>query len=245
MTVLFVADIHLSAQRPDLIQAFVSFIKTTATGTRALYMLGDIFEAWIGDDYLDPALEPVVRALQQLQLQGTSLYFQHGNRDFLVGEKFAHSINAQLLNETEIIKLDTQNALIMHGDQLCTDDIDYQKFRSLVRSAGWQTEFLEKPIQQRIQIAEHLRSQSKQHSSSKAADITDVNQRQVIKSFEESNVTLLIHGHTHRPASHQYALSNQQAAERIVLGDWDKSLWFIKSDASGCQLVEQCIRVDH
>lgn len=241
MTTYFVADIHLCSQRPELIQGFVDFIEKTAKDCNSLYLLGDIFEAWIGDDYLDPAIKPVIEALQALSNNGTSLYFQRGNRDFLVGTQFTQLIGAQLLEDSCIVTLESCDALIMHGDQLCTDDIEYQKFRSLVRSPEWQNDFLSKPIAQRLQIAEHLRTQSKEHSSAKSQQITDVNKEQVIQSIASCSSLLLIHGHTHRPAIHSVVLPDKRIAKRMVLGDWGESLWYIKSDASGCKLIEEPI----
>ncbi len=241
MTTIFVADLHLCSQRPTLIEGFVEFIKDTVTGCNEFYMLGDIFEAWIGDDYLDPALLTVVNALQTLSNNGTKLYFQRGNRDFLVGESFTNLIGATLLEDSYLVELNTQTALVMHGDQLCTDDIEYQKFRTLVRSDNWRSDFLSKSIENRLQIAEHLRTQSKEHSSKKSQEITDVNSDQVVTALVNAEVTLLIHGHTHRPAIHDVQLSNSQKATRMVLGDWGESLWYIKSDEHGCKLYEERI----
>lgn len=243
MTTLFVADIHLSAQRPDLIKAFVSFIENTAAGIEALYLLGDIFEAWIGDDFTPPELLTVINALKTLSESGTKLFFQRGNRDFLVGEKFTQHIGAKLLNDSLIVELATEQALIMHGDQLCIDDVEYQKFRSVIRSNQWRDEFLKKPVSERLQIAEHLRNQSKQHSSQKSQQITDVNPTEVVDVIKNSQVNLLIHGHTHRPFIHDITISPGTSAKRIVLGDWDKSLWYIRSDEQGCQLIEENISV--
>ncbi len=241
MTTIFVADLHLCSQRPALTDAFVHFTEKTVKGCKALFLLGDIFEAWIGDDYLDPALQPVVDALKKLSQNGTKLYFQHGNRDFLVGQRLMDEIGAVLLDETHLVELGSQTALIMHGDQLCTDDIEYQKFRSLVRSNNWRTDFLDKPIAQRLQIAEHLRAQSKEHSSQKSQEITDVNPDAVTSALTQAKVQLLIHGHTHRPNIHEIELPNSMTAKRMVLGDWGETLWYIKSDDNGCHLIEENI----
>jgi UDP-2,3-diacylglucosamine hydrolase len=238
MTVLFVADIHLSRQRPDLIRAFVSFLEDTAKDCRELYLIGDIFEAWIGDDYLDPILDPVTKALQNFSARGSLLYFQQGNRDFLVNTKFTDLIGAELLPESLIVKLPSTNALVMHGDQLCTDDTDYQDFRTMVRSPQWQQEFLRKPIDERLQIAEFLRNTSKEQTSQKSTQITDVNRGAVVQAMQNAQVELLIHGHTHRPNCHELDIGSSKCV-RMVLGDWDTSLWYIKCDTSGCKLIEQ------
>jgi UDP-2,3-diacylglucosamine hydrolase len=241
MTAIFVADLHLCSKRPALTKAFVNFIEETVSGYQELYLLGDIFEAWIGDDYLDPAMLPVIKALKTLSNSGTKLYFQHGNRDFLVGNDLMKKIGATLLGDSHLVTLETQIALVMHGDQLCTDDIEYQKFRSMVRSENWRNEFLSKDIEQRLQIAEHLRNQSKEHSSKKSQQITDVNPHKVVEAIDDANVRLLIHGHTHRPKTHTVQMPNSMTATRMVLGDWGQSLWYIKSDIKGCELIEQRI----
>ncbi|EPJ55937.1 MAG: UDP-2,3-diacylglucosamine hydrolase [Osedax symbiont Rs2] len=242
MTVLFVADLHLCAQRPDLIRAFIDFLEDTARGCEALYLLGDIFEAWIGDDYIDTELQPVLDALSKLS-QDSALYFQQGNRDFLAGTGFTSAIGAQLLDEQVLVQLPSQQALIMHGDQLCTDDIEYQKFRTMVRSSQWQQQFLSKSIDERLQIAEYLRTQSKQQGQIKSAQITDVNLQSVQQAMNKAGVTLLIHGHTHRPATHKVKL-DYSTGSRIVLGDWDRSLWYLRCDPLGCNLIEQKINPD-
>ncbi|NQZ31890.1 MAG: UDP-2,3-diacylglucosamine diphosphatase [Oceanospirillaceae bacterium] len=240
MSVLFVADIHLSADRPDLISAFTSFVNNQAADCTALYLLGDIFEAWIGDDYVEQAMAPVVSALRALSQSGCDIFLQQGNRDFLLGDDFANSIGASLLSESVVVDLPSSKALIMHGDQLCTDDVDYQAFRSMVRSTQWQQQFLSKPVSERLQVAQHLRNVSKEQSSQKAAEITDVNSQAVIKVMEEAKITLLIHGHTHRPACHSIALANGEGT-RMVLGDWGEQLWYIQCTASGCELISQTI----
>jgi UDP-2,3-diacylglucosamine hydrolase len=243
MTTLFVADIHLSKLRPELSSGFIEFLNTTAQACQSLYLLGDIFEAWIGDDYNDPDLQNVFNALKQLSAKGVKLYFQHGNRDFLVGQAFAKMIGATLLDEVIMVDVAQTRALVMHGDQLCTDDTQYQSFRSLVRSTQWQQEFLSKTIEQRLFIAEQLRSASKEQGQLKSQDITDVNQEAVINTMQQHDVNLLIHGHTHRPAVHN-VLVNKQNATRMVLGDWGKSLWYIKCSACGCELIESPLRSD-
>lgn len=243
MTTLFVADIHLSKLRPQLSDGFIEFLNTTAQACQSLYLLGDIFEAWIGDDYNDPDLQRVFSALQELSAKGVKVYFQHGNRDFLVGQAFAKRIGATLLDESIIVNVAKTRALVMHGDQLCTDDTQYQSFRSLVRSNQWQQDFLSKTIEQRLYIAEQLRSASKQQGQLKSQEITDVNQDAVIDTMQQHDVTLLIHGHTHRPAVHNL-LVNKQNATRMVLGDWGSSLWYIKCTASGCELIESPLTSD-
>jgi UDP-2,3-diacylglucosamine hydrolase len=240
MTVLFIADIHLSADRPDLISAFVNFIDKKASKCHSLYLLGDIFEAWIGDDYIEPAMETIVRSLQQLSHQGTHVFLLQGNRDFLMGTLFAKTIGATLLEENCLVDLPSEKALIMHGDQLCTDDIDYQQFRVMVRSKQWQQQFLDKPIAERLLIAQQLRAASKEQGSTKSMQITDVNQDAVIEAMNTANIKLLIHGHTHRPNTHSVSLA-KGSGMRMVLGDWGDKLWYIECTDAGCQLVDMPI----
>ncbi|MEM5528448.1 UDP-2,3-diacylglucosamine diphosphatase [Gammaproteobacteria bacterium AS21] len=240
MTVLFISDIHLCQQRPDLTNAFVNFLQTTATSCQQLYLLGDIFDAWIGDDFTDPKMQTVFDSLQQLSAGGCQLFFQHGNRDFLIGDEFAKLTGIKILKESTIVKLPTQQALIMHGDQLCTDDVEYQNFRIMVRSQSWQQQFLAKTITERLSIAEHLRSTSQKMTKQKSSEITDVNQHAVIDALNQSGVELLIHGHTHRPQIHSIEQTNT-ASTRVVLGDWDTSLWYLRCDENGYELIEQAI----
>lgn len=240
MTVFFVSDIHLKPERPDLTRAFSHFLDTTAQGADALYLLGDIFEAWIGDDTPATDLEPLFERLRSLQQSGCKLYFQHGNRDFLVGEQFAQSIGAELLPEQLQISLPVGEAVILHGDQLCTDDTEYMQFRSLVRNPQWQAEFLSKSLPERLAIARQLRDASKARGAEKAEYITDVNLAAVAKVFDQYPVNLMIHGHTHRPKVHQHQLDNREVT-RIVLGDWDKLGWYLKVDNSGYDLVSFAI----
>ncbi|SIS97065.1 UDP-2,3-diacylglucosamine diphosphatase [Neptunomonas antarctica] len=240
MKVLFISDLHLKAERPDITRAFLHFLTDTARSANALYLLGDIFEAWIGDDAPVPEFEPICAALKTLSDQGCMLYFQHGNRDFLVGDSFLQKIGATLLDEKQLIDLPIGPALLMHGDQLCTDDKEYQDFRSMVRNPAWQQAFLSKPINERLAIARQLRATSQQRATEKTDEIMDVNAVAVATALSESKVELMIHGHTHRPAIH-YAQLNATHGTRVVLGDWDTSLWYLSCDENGLTLVDEAI----
>lgn len=237
MAVLFVSDLHLKPERPDITQAFLYFITNIANNADALYLLGDIFEAWIGDDAPTPGNEQIFHELKQLSESGRPIYFQHGNRDFLVGEQFAKYINAQLLPEQVVHEFPLTKAVILHGDQLCTADKEYMQFRSLVRNPLWQKDFLAKPIPERLAIAKQLRDASQQSTSNKPDEITDVTHESVKNVFLETGVDLMIHGHTHRPAVHQIDLDDKQV-NRIVLGDWDSFGWYLKLDESGYELIK-------
>ncbi len=240
MTILLISDLHLKAERPDITRAFLDFLQHTATQADALYLLGDIFEVWIGDDAQPPSLSPITQVLRALSNQGCKLYFQHGNRDFLVGHEYLSSINAQLLADEALIALPTSTALVMHGDQLCTDDTEYQAFKSIVRDKHWQTDFLSKTLAERISIAQGLRDTSKKRGAEKEYSIMDVNQQSVLDVLSQHNTHLLIHGHTHRPATHSLTMPSGEAT-RIVLGDWDKQLWYLRCDETGNKLISQPI----
>lgn len=241
MRTLFISDIHLSETRPDLTRALLNFLHHTCSDCDQLFLLGDIFDAWIGDDFIHPDLTPIIDALDTLSKQGIEIFFQHGNRDFLVGKKFTSRIGAELLPEESIIRLpDGQSALIMHGDQLCIDDKEYQQFRILVRNADWQKDFLSKTLPERLEIARQLRAASKEQNAEKSQSIMDVNADSVQSALKKAECQLLIHGHTHRPAIHQQQLNNQTGT-RIVLGDWDKELWYLSCDEAGYELLHEPI----
>ncbi|MBR9885071.1 MAG: UDP-2,3-diacylglucosamine diphosphatase [Oceanospirillales bacterium] len=233
---LFVADLHLQPERPEIFRAFRYFLDHIAKAGDTLYLLGDIFEYWIGDDAPLPGLSPLFDQLNTLSSGGSSIYFQHGNRDFLVGQALMNRIGGKLLPEETVIALPQGPALIMHGDQLCTDDIAYQEFRTLVRNPDWQSTFLAQSPEQREAIARQMRQQSQQQGGMKAESIMDVNPEAVYETMTRHGVELLIHGHTHRPKIHQDQIS-QGRGERIVLGDWSESGWYLLVDSGGRRLV--------
>lgn len=236
MATLFISDLHLQPSHPRLLDACLRFFDEHAKNAEALYILGDLFEVWIGDDDDAGWLDDFANALQKLRGGGTQLYFMHGNRDFLVGEKFAARCGMKLLEETAVIDLYGRSTLLMHGDTLCTEDKEYLAFRAQVRNPQWQQQVLAAPIEQRRQLAAQLRAQSKMAASNKAEDIMDVTPVEVARVMSENNVDLLIHGHTHRPAKHELIV-NGKVAERIVLGDWragdekdDACMWFVRAE---------------
>lgn len=216
---LFIADLHLSEDRLDISELFFHFLQTSAREAQALYILGDLFEVWIGDDNINDFTERVAAQIKQLSDSGVPVYFIHGNRDFLLGKNYAKKAGMILLPELQSIDLYGHSALIMHGDSLCTLDVDYQKFRTQSRKKWWQTLMLSLPLFIRRAIANKARAQSKQANSNKSMTIMDVTQDQVELVMRNAKVNLLIHGHTHRPDTHQFTLDNQDA-RRIVLGDW-------------------------
>ena len=212
---LFISDCHLDPGRPQVIQMFIDFLQTRAAAARRLYILGDLFEVWLGDD--DPAqgLLEVITALQQLS-KSCDVFFMVGNRDFLLGDTFADRIGMTLLEEPLLLRLGQRQVALMHGDSLCTDDHDYQAFRAMVRSHKWKADLLAKPLFERQQIAAKIRSESAAAMRNKASEIMDVNATAVMQTFRELRVDIIIHGHTHRPATHNY----EPDLTRIVLGDW-------------------------
>ena len=229
MTTLFIADLHLSDQRPAITNLFITFLKNEARQARALYILGDLFEAWLGDDCILPHYQTVIAQLKQLTDINIPVYILHGNRDFLIGEQFCMLSGCQLLDESTVITIDGQRYLIMHGDTLCTDDVKYQQFRSMVRNPEWQKKLLEKTPAERIALAKQYREISQSETAEKASDIMDVNQAEVEKVMHSANITTLIHGHTHRPNIHKFELDGKDA-QRIVLGDWYEKGSVLKLD---------------
>ena len=235
MTTLFISDLHLEPTRPAITTLFLDFLEQRARRAEALYILGDLFEAWIGDDDDADIGRTVAAALRTLTDQGVPTFFLHGNRDFLLGERFAAASGIQLLPESMVIELGGERVLLLHGDTLCTDDVEYQAFRTQVRDPAWQARTLALPLAQRRALAGQLRETSRQATRQKAADITDANPTAVDQALRAHGVHRLIHGHTHRPALHDWTLDGQ-AARRAVLGDWYDQGSVLVCDAAGWRL---------
>ena len=240
--ILLISDLHLEDSRPDITNAFFEFLQSNSGNCTSLYILGDLFEVWIGDDNHTELSLSVAAALRDFASAGSCIYIMHGNRDFLLGEEFAEQCNALLLNERFVLKTDVFSALLIHGDQLCIDDLEYMEFRNMVRNTHWRKDFLAKPLTERSAFAGSARQQSKQATESKSNEIMDVNQAEVEKTLRASGEIVLIHGHTHRPAIHQVELGGNTGplkARRVVLGDWDESLWFIEICGDQLKLLNQ------
>jgi len=216
---LLISDLHLAEQRPGSLELFLRFTAERAPRAEALYILGDLFDAWIGDDAATPLAEQVTGALSALSDRGTRVFLMHGNRDFLLGETFARASGASLIADPWVADLCGFPTLLMHGDSLCTDDHAYQAFRRQVREPGFVAAFLAKPVAERLAIAAEYRRRSGEANSLKPADIMDVNSQAVDRQLREHGVTRLIHGHTHRPADHTL-LTDGRSAQRIVLAQW-------------------------
>ena len=236
MSTLFISDLHLHETRPQITRAFFYFLQTQASGAEQLYILGDFFDAWIGDDDDNALNAEIATELKKLSSAGTQIFLMHGNRDFLLGEKFAAQAGAQLIAEGTVIDLYGCPTLLLHGDDLCTDDKDYIAFRQQVRSPQWQQQILAQPLAARRALAAQLREKSQAMNSLKAEDIMDVSQADVIRVMQNAEVTRLIHGHTHRPARHTLEV-NLKSAERIVLGDWHDLGWVIVADREKTELI--------
>jgi UDP-2,3-diacylglucosamine hydrolase len=231
---LFISDLHLCDSRPHITQAFHAFLEKTAVKANALYILGDLFEYWAGDDVIKTdALIANIHALRSLA-NNTSVFFMHGNRDFLIAEGFEKATGISILPDPSLIVLYGKSVLLSHGDALCTDDIAYQKFRTEVRSEAWKSQFLTQPLAARVAYIEQLRAKSEQAKSTKSMQIMDVNAIAVENLLREFDYPpIFIHGHTHRPKKHIHKLDGK-TCERWVLGDWYEQGSYLKLDKNGC-----------
>jgi UDP-2,3-diacylglucosamine hydrolase len=234
----FIADLHLAENRPDITACFLSFLGTEAKQARSLYILGDLFEYWIGDDNRSVFTDTIAAGISALANSGVKVFFIHGNRDFLLGEKYAKQAGMTILPELEVIHLYHQKMLIMHGDTLCTRDLGYQAFRKKSRSWWWQAIVKSLPLFVRRNMAENYRKQSASATALKAPDIMDVTPSEVVKVLEQQHCQLLIHGHTHRPDIHKIQ-ANNLPAQRVVLGDWYEQGSYLLVDESGVQLINK------
>ncbi|PIE83710.1 MAG: UDP-2,3-diacylglucosamine diphosphatase [Candidatus Contendobacter odensis] len=240
MATLLISDLHLDAVSPTRTALFLDFLARRARDAEALYILGDLFEVWIGDDNHSEPGKTVMAALRTLSQSATALYFLHGNRDFLIGERFAKASGCRLLPESIVIDLYGEPVLLMHGDTLCIDDVAYQAFRARVRNPVWQARVLMLPLVLRRMMAAWLRRKSRQATQKKPVEITDVNSVEVERVMRSHGVHRLIHGHTHRPAIHQWSLDGR-IARRAVLGDWqDECGSVLCCDQGGWRLEPFC-----
>lgn len=232
MAVLFISDLHLDPARPASTADFVAFTENEARSAERLYILGDLFEAWIGDDDDDPALQPIVAAIAALTRAGTECCFMHGNRDFLVGDALCNATGLTLLDEFETVELYGDTVLLTHGDLLCTDDVRYLELRRQLRDPAWQSDFLGKSLDERRRIAADLRQLSQTEMAAKSESIMDVSETTVRETMRRFGVQQLLHGHTHRPAIHHLDIDGNPA-RRIVLNDWYGPGGYVKWDGNG------------
>ncbi len=232
MTTLFISDLHLEADRPDIADQFLRFLETEALNADALYILGDLFESWVGDDDPNEHYAWAKQALRQLTKKQIPVFFMHGNRDFMIGDDFATETGITILSDPTIIDIHGDKVLLSHGDAWCTDDVKYQAVRKMARDPQWQTMMLEKPLQERIAFAAQARAASLAHGGAIGAEITDVNADAIRQAFVEAGVEIVLHGHTHRPAVHDLNVEGQ-AVKRIVLGDWYEQGSVLRWDEDG------------
>lgn len=240
MTTLFISDLHLDGTRPDISAQFLDFLEREARGAEALYILGDLFEAWIGDDDPDPDKRRVIAGLRAVTNAGVKSFLIHGNRDFLIGKRFRRETGVELLVDGTVIDLYGRRVLLMHGDLLCTDDHAYQRLRRIVRNPAVQFVMRRLTLRQRQRLAERMRAGSKEHIASMdiaAPAIMDVNQDEVRRTFARFGVDCIIHGHTHRPAVHEMQIDGHEAV-RIVLGDWYEQGSVLRWNERGFELAK-------
>lgn len=232
MTSIFISDLHLDPARPDTADAFMSFLNTGLEGAEKLFILGDLFEVWLGDDHDTEFNRRIISALSRLDI---SRYIMHGNRDFLMGDDFCRATGLELLADPTPVELYGHQVLLMHGDSLCTRDTQYMAVRKMLRRPEFQQDLLSKSLEERAVIARGARDDSRVHTRETAMDIMDVTQRDVISTMNQYGVTTLIHGHTHRPDIHDVDLGDRKG-KRIVLGDWDRKGWYLRFDSKGYSL---------
>ena len=233
MKQIFISDLHLHEQLDFLTDGFLRFLSEIDNTTNELYILGDFFEIWLGDDHDTPFNEKIIKALRQFS---GDIFIMHGNRDFLIGSAFCCASGTKLLADSTVISTPAGDSLLLHGDSLCTRDINYMKAREVLRSESFQTDFLSKSIAERSEIAEQIRGKSKTHIRESAADIMDVTPSEVIKSLSKAQSSIMIHGHTHRPAVHKLYIDDQ-AATRYVLGDWGQTMKYLVIEDNEPQLM--------
>jgi UDP-2,3-diacylglucosamine hydrolase len=232
---LFISDLHLDPASPGIQAQFCAFLEGEARSARALYILGDLFEVWLGDDDPAPASRAIVRALRALTDSGVLCFVMHGNRDFLIGERFCRETGAQLIADRTVAEIQGERVLLLHGDVLCTDDVSYQRLRRIVRNPAVRWILGHLSLARRRSLAQKMRAGSRMHVNSTAAQIMDVNAEAVAQAFRASGVGTMIHGHTHRPAAHSLEVDGAPV-QRIVLGDWYTQGSVLERTASGFDL---------
>jgi UDP-2,3-diacylglucosamine hydrolase len=235
LTTLFISDLHLDDSRPGSTDLFERFVVEEAFNADALYILGDLFEYWLGDDVATDTSSRAANALSALNFHHVPCYFMHGNRDFLLGAKYAEATGMKLLPDTHLIDLYGRQTLLLHGDTLCTDDIEYMAVRAQIRTDEWRDQFLARPIEEREELVTEGRQKSKAHQATLSMDIMDVNEDTVCQAFERFDVREMIHGHTHREAVHEHQPANG-SSRRTVLGDWYEKGSVLRVDRNGSSL---------
>lgn len=236
MATWFISDLHLALEETRITAGFYNFLLEPQSGD-TLYILGDFFNYWVGDDVQDPYADQIKEALRVTADRGVKIFMMHGNRDFLIGEQFCHESHTTLIEDPTLIDLDGEPVLVLHGDSLCTKDLEYMAFRKVARDEPWQTDFLSQPISDRIAYAEMARKQSQNNNSIKDMTMMDVTSEAVSKIFSDFDCCKMIHGHTHRPATHNWQ-NDGKDFQRIVLGDWYTHGWYLKVENGQYQNIK-------
>jgi UDP-2,3-diacylglucosamine hydrolase len=232
MTTLFISDLHLDADNPDIAEQFIGLLESEVLAADALYILGDLFESWIGDDDPNEHYAMIKQAIRKVVDQGVPVCFMHGNRDFMIGGDFAAETGAKILPDPYVLDIHGASVLLSHGDAYCTDDVEYQEVRKMTRNPQWQAMMLTKPVQERLEFAARAREASMAHGGAINQDITDVNSAAIEQAFREANVSIMLHGHTHRPNVHALEVDGRDCT-RIVLGDWYERGSVLRWDENG------------
>ena len=232
MSILFISDLHLEDSVPDTTTCLLEFLHGPAREAEALYILGDLFESWIGDDALSETAQQVAAAISELNSFGVPCFFMHGNRDFMIGQSFADETGVTLLSDPHVAEIHGDKALLSHGDAYCTDDVEYQGVRKMARDPAWQEMMLGKSLEERLAFAAQARAASLARGGTISEDITDVNEEAISNALSDAGVGIMLHGHTHRPAVHEITVAGH-AAQRIVLGDWYEHGSVVRWDDEG------------
>ena len=236
--IYLISDLHLEESRPDITGAFFYFLDKIKDHATSLYILGDFFEAWVGDDENTALQQQVKKRLKQFTAEGIDTYFMAGNRDFLIGDTFSQDTGVHILKEPSVVSINDEDIVLIHGDSLCTEDHAYMKLRAMIRAPGFSETFLKRPLKDRQTTARQLREMSQASNQGKSMDIMDVTESEVTKLLEAKGLQTLLHGHTHRPTVHNIE-ANNAPAKRIVLGDWDKHIWYAKADGKTIALCSE------
>jgi UDP-2,3-diacylglucosamine hydrolase len=232
VTTLFISDLHLEADQPHIADQFLRFLETEALNAEALYILGDLFERWVGDDDPNEHYAWIKQGLRKLTRKDVPVFFMHGNRDFMIGADFASETGIEILADPHIVELYGERVLLSHGDAYCTDDVEYQAVRRMTRDPQWQAMMLSKSLEERLAFAEQARTDSRTHGDNISENIADVNQAAIESALRDAGVNLMLHGHTHRPKVHDLEIDGQPA-QRIVLGDWYDDGSVVRWDDAG------------
>jgi UDP-2,3-diacylglucosamine hydrolase len=237
VTTLFISDLHLEADHPEIADQFLRFLETEALNAECLYILGDLFESWVGDDDPNVHYAWIKQALRKLTRKDIPVFFMHGNRDFMIGQDFADETGVSILDDPCVVDIHGDKVLLSHGDAYCTDDIEYQAIRKMTRDPAWQAMMLQKPLDERLAFAAQARAASMAHGGTIDEDIMDVNADAICGALREAGVKTMLHGHTHRPAVHTHDVDGR-TAQRIVLGDWYEQGSVVRWDENGPALNE-------